>query len=42
MDVEAPTGETFAIDDPALIRILGVGVSGAPGADIGAFGSRDD
>ena len=30
VDVEAPTGETLAIDDPALIRILGDGVSGAP------------
>jgi uncharacterized protein YcbX len=30
VDVEAPTGETLAIDDPALICILGDGVSGAP------------
>jgi len=30
VDVEAPTGETFAIDDPALIRMLGDGVSGGP------------
>ena len=30
VDVEAPTGETLAIDDPALIRILGDGVFGAP------------
>jgi len=30
VDVEAPTGETLAIDDPALIRILRDGVSGAP------------
>ena len=30
VDVEAPTGETLAIDDPALLRILGDGVSGAP------------
>jgi len=30
VDVEAPTGETLAIDDPALIRILGDGLSGAP------------
>jgi uncharacterized protein len=29
VDVEAPTGETFVIDDPTLIRILGDGVSGA-------------
>src|SRR6266852_184227 len=30
VDVEAPTGETLAIDDPALIRRLRDGVSGAP------------
>jgi uncharacterized protein len=30
VDVEAPTGETLAIDDPALTRILGDGVHGAP------------
>ena len=30
VDVEAPTGETLAIDDPALIRMLRDGVSGAP------------
>src|SRR2546428_1498183 len=30
VDVEAPTGETLAIDDPALIRMLGDGVSGGP------------
>ena len=30
VDVEAPTGETLAIDDPALIRMLGDGVHGAP------------
>jgi uncharacterized protein YcbX len=30
VDVEAPTGETLAIDDPTLIRLLGDGVSGAP------------
>jgi uncharacterized protein YcbX len=30
VDVEAPTGETFAIDDPALVRRLRDGVSGAP------------
>jgi uncharacterized protein YcbX len=30
VDVEAPTGETFAIDDPALLQVLGEGVSGAP------------
>src|SRR2546426_9005205 len=30
VDVEAPTGETLAIDDPALMRMLGDGVTGAP------------
>lgn len=30
VDVVAPTGETVAIDDPALIRLLGQGVPGAP------------
>ncbi|HEU0008681.1 MAG TPA: MOSC domain-containing protein [Verrucomicrobiae bacterium] len=30
VDVEAPTGETLAIDDPALLRMLGEGVRGAP------------
>ena len=30
VDVEAPTGETLAIDDPALIPMLRDGVSGAP------------
>ena len=30
VDVETPTGETLAIDDPALIRMLREGVSGAP------------
>lgn len=30
VDVEAPTGETLAIDDPALARKLRDGVSGAP------------
>jgi uncharacterized protein YcbX len=30
VDVETPTGETLAIDDPALIRMLGEGVDGAP------------
>jgi uncharacterized protein len=30
LDVQAPTGQTLAIDDPELIRMLGVGVSGAP------------
>jgi uncharacterized protein YcbX len=30
VDVEAPTGETFSIDDPALSRRLCEGVSGAP------------
>ena len=30
VEVEAPTGETHAIDDPALIRILRDGVRGAP------------
>jgi uncharacterized protein len=30
VDVEAPTGETLAIDDPALIRLLADGVSDAP------------
>ena len=30
VDVEVPTGETLAIDDPALIRMLRDGVSGAP------------
>src|SRR5881398_1595736 len=30
VEVEAPTGETLAIDDPALLRMLGDGVSGAP------------
>ena len=30
MDVEAPTGEILAIDDPALIRMVRDGVSGAP------------
>ncbi len=30
MDVEAPTGETLAIDDPALIRMLSEGVKSAP------------
>ncbi len=30
VDVEAPTGETLAIDDPALIRMVGDGVHGAP------------
>jgi hypothetical protein len=30
VDVEAPTGETLAIDDPALIRELRDGVAGGP------------
>ncbi len=30
IDVEAPTGETLAIDDPALIGMLREGVTGAP------------
>lgn len=30
VDVETPTGEAFAIDDPALLRQLGEGVSGDP------------
>jgi uncharacterized protein YcbX len=30
LDVEAPSGEVFAIDDPALIRMFRDGVSGAP------------
>jgi uncharacterized protein YcbX len=30
VDVEAPTGETLAIDDPALIRMIGRGVHGGP------------
>ncbi len=30
VDVEAPTGETLAIDDPGLIRMLLGGLSGAP------------
>jgi uncharacterized protein YcbX len=30
VDVEAPTGETLAVDDPALIRMLRDGVFGAP------------
>src|SRR5262245_27712107 len=30
VDVEAPTGETIAIDDPVLIRTFREGVSGAP------------
>src|SRR5262249_6647150 len=30
VDVEAPNGATFAIDDPALLRTLGDGMSGAP------------
>jgi uncharacterized protein YcbX len=30
VDVEAPTGETIAIDDPALLQMLRDGVSGAP------------
>lgn len=30
LDVETPTGETLGIDDPALTRMLGLGVSGAP------------
>src|SRR5262245_46112939 len=30
VDVEAPTGQTLAIDDPALIHMLGDGISGAP------------
>ena len=30
VEIEAPTGETLAIDDPALIRMLREGVSGAP------------
>ena len=30
VDIEAPTGETLAIDDPALLRMLREGVSGAP------------
>jgi uncharacterized protein YcbX len=30
VDVEAPTGETLAIDDPALVRRLREGVTGAP------------
>jgi uncharacterized protein YcbX len=30
VDVEAPTGETLPIDDPALIRMLREGISGAP------------
>jgi uncharacterized protein YcbX len=30
VDVKAPTGETFAIDDPALLRLLREDVPGAP------------
>lgn len=30
VDVETPSGETSAIDDPSLMRMLGEGVSGAP------------
>jgi len=30
VDVESPGGETLAIDDSALLRMLGDGVSGAP------------
>jgi uncharacterized protein len=30
VDVEAPTGETFAIDDPALMRLLRGDLPGAP------------
>ncbi|TMQ34860.1 MAG: MOSC domain-containing protein [Planctomycetota bacterium] len=30
LDVQAPTGQTVAIDDPELLRMLGVGVSGGP------------
>jgi len=30
VEIEAPTGETLAIDDPALLRMLREGVSGAP------------
>jgi uncharacterized protein YcbX len=30
VDVQTPNGETFAIDDPALIRLLRDGISGAP------------
>lgn len=30
VDVAAPTGETFAIDDPALLKMLREGVSGSP------------
>lgn len=30
VDIVAPTGETFAIDDPALLHVLRKGVSGAP------------
>ena len=30
VDIETPTGETLAIDDPALIRLLGEGVSKTP------------
>jgi uncharacterized protein len=30
VDVEAPTGETLPIDDPALTRMIGEGISGAP------------
>jgi len=30
VDVEAPTGETLPIDDPALTRIFREGISGAP------------
>src|SRR5262249_32344168 len=30
VEIEAPTGDTLDIDDPALIRMLREGVSGAP------------
>ena len=30
LDVQAPTGQTLAIDDPELLHMLGVGVSGGP------------
>jgi uncharacterized protein YcbX len=30
VDVEGPTGETLSIDDPALVRMLREGISGAP------------
>jgi uncharacterized protein YcbX len=29
VDVEAPSGQTFALDDPVLVRMLGDGVAGA-------------